>query len=118
LFQLNVFWINAINGLLETVLPQIISFIAVTIYIFTTNKPLLPEYVVLIIGNYYVICSQFDSFNKALNGVFAGYVSVQRIQKFLLKPEVLKIKQVYDCSKLKPSIIIKNLCAKFDKVCF
>ena len=111
-----MFFVNAVNGLLETVLPQIISFIAITIYIFTTDSPLLPEYVVLIIGNYYVICSQFDSFNKALNGVFAGYVSLQRIQKYLEKPEILKPEQASGLNKSESSITMKNLCANFNKV--
>jgi hypothetical protein len=114
--QLQVFCVNAVNSLLETILPQIISFIAITIYIFTTNNPLLPEYVVLIIGNYYVICSQFDSFNKALVCVLAGYVSLQRMQIYLMEPEVLKIEPKRKHFKDQHSIVVKNLTANFDSV--
>jgi hypothetical protein len=91
--QLLVSCVYAVNGFLETVLPQIISYVAIAIFIFTSNHPLLPEYVVLLIGNYFVICSQFDNLNKALVWVSAGYVSISRMQKYLVDESAIKEKE-------------------------
>ncbi len=80
--------------------------------------PLLPKYVVLIIGNYYVICSQFDNFNKGIVSVCNGYVSLQRMQNYLLEPEMKtpKIEKQTNETEENRFIRVENMNASFTKV--
>jgi hypothetical protein len=110
-----VFVGTSINYLIEIVLPQMIAFISILIFIFTTNTPLLPEYVVLIIGNFYIIVSQFDEFNRGANDIVGGYVSCDRVQKYLMEAETVNFDEQNKMDS-QPFVKIDNISASFSKV--
>ncbi len=110
-----VFVGTSINYLIEIVLPQMIAFISILIFIFTTNTPLLPEYVVLIIGNFYIIVSQFDEFNRGCNDIVGGYVSCDRVQKYLMEAETVIFDEQNKMDS-QPFVKIDNISASFSKV--
>ena len=107
----------ALNALIENVLPQIIAYVSIAIFILTTNSPLLSKYIVLIIGNYYIICSALADFNRGLEWLTAGLVSIERMQNYLLKNEINK-KEVkeYTGDDSCPSVEVNNLSASYNRV--
>jgi hypothetical protein len=63
------------------VLPQVMSFIAIVIFAISSNKALLPKYVILIISYYTTL---FDSIGfylkRAAESAISASVSFKRIQ--------------------------------------
>nr|QUF59454.1 ATP-binding cassette transporter Abcc4-1 [Brachionus angularis] len=81
--------LQAASATIDTIMSSLMSFVNVTVFIYFSNLPLLPSYIVFSIGFYMRLCNSFGiSFSRTVMSIVNFKVSANRIADFLLLPEL------------------------------
>ena len=111
-YQRNIYSVSTFNQIIDTILPSSITFTSITFFIYFTNLPLLPTYIVLAMSYYLKVSSSIGYFfTQEVTMLIGANVSVNRIQSYLLKDEVKKNNSLKPVEF--PKIILKNLTASW-----
>nr|UOU03343.1 ATP-binding cassette subfamily C4-4-2 [Brachionus rubens] len=80
-YQKLLYVVSVFNGIVDLILPSLITFTSVTFFIFFTNRPLIPSYIVLAMSFYMRISQSMGFFFiKALTFLIGGKVSLKRME--------------------------------------
>ena len=76
-----VFFIEAVSFFIETVLPNLMSFATIILFSVVSKKPLLSNYVVLILSYFGTICDSIGCYLKAaVESTIRALVSFRRVE--------------------------------------
>lgn len=99
-YQKRLFIVATFNGIVDLILPSAITFTSVTFFIFFTNRPLTPSYIVLAMVNSKIFAQNYSNFFflksyymrisnslgfffiKAITTLIAARVSIKRMQVY------------------------------------
>ena len=88
-YQKLLYFNTAINSIIHLTTPTTITFLSVTFFVFLSDRPLEPSYIVLAMSFYRLINDgMFYCFSYAITSLIGANVSVKRIQSFLLQDSI------------------------------
>jgi ATP-binding cassette subfamily C (CFTR/MRP) protein 4 len=114
-YQRNLYFVSTFNQIIDQTLNPTIIFTSVTCFIFFTNLPLLPSYIVLAMSYYMVVSHSIGFFfTQEITMCIAANVSLNRMQEFLLKKDAEKRNLLAE-TKQSPRIHCSDLFASWGK---
>ena len=79
-YQRNLFYVSAFNEIIAKVQLSVIMFVNITAFIYFSNLPLLPRYIVIAMGYYTLIENLELNFRRGIISLITASVSLKRIQ--------------------------------------
>ncbi len=74
-------FIMSLYNTVDQHLTKLVAYASVALFIFITNNPLSPKFIVFALGYYSVLCLSVGfHINKAINLLYTSHVAIKRVQ--------------------------------------
>jgi hypothetical protein len=116
-YESGIFTVNGLNGIFDTDMPPLITYISIAVFYAFTDKPVEPKYIVIVTSYYWILGANMQYFFiRALMYLVGGVVSLKRVQEYLQQTEILE-KKTKAYSDDIHFVRVENVNASFKQVC-